>query len=63
VLRLGRAAEGALWFSLPEDPHQVRCNGDPIQAERAGEGVWKIPVRFSGKGVVEIRWNSGEKPR
>jgi alpha-galactosidase len=58
VLRLGREAEGALWVSLPEDPITVRLNGLPIQAERAGERIWKIPVRFTGDGRIEIRWHS-----
>ncbi len=55
VLRLGREADGAIWLALPEDPVKTLWNGAPVRVECAGEGVWKIPVRISGKGVIEIR--------
>jgi alpha-galactosidase len=58
VLQLGREAEGALWISFPGDPARVVLNGDTVEPEHAGEGVWKIPTRFSGKGVLDIRWES-----
>jgi alpha-galactosidase len=63
VLNLGREAEGAVWLSLPENPIKARWNGDPIRAERAGEGVWKIPVHLTGDGILDIRWNNGGRRR
>jgi alpha-galactosidase len=59
VLRLGRDAEGAFWLSLPDRPLYARLNGDPVPFDGQGEGVWKIPVRFSGDGIVDIRWRNG----
>jgi alpha-galactosidase len=52
---LGREAEGAIWLSLPGAPVQAALNGVPIQSESAGDGVWKIPVRFTGNGAIHIR--------
>ena len=45
-----------IWLSLPGRSGQHRWNGAPVQAEQAGESVWKIPVRFSGKGILDVRW-------
>ncbi|MBN2084087.1 MAG: alpha-galactosidase [Anaerolineales bacterium] len=63
VLRLGREAEGALWISLPGDPLRVWVDGVPVRPENAGAGIWKIPVRFAGDGIVDINWNSGGRRR
>jgi len=63
VLRVGRAAEGALWLALPGNPFNARLNGDPINCESAGGGLWKIPVRFTRQGTMDIRWNDGGRRR
>jgi alpha-galactosidase len=55
-LDLGREAEGALWVSLPGEPAGIRIDNGPGYAEKAEKGIWRIPLRLDGKGVVDIRW-------
>ena len=57
VLRLGRAADGALWLALPVRPGAARLNGATVPIVEAGAGIWKIPVKFSGDGILEVRWS------
>jgi len=53
---LGREAEGAIWLVLPGNPIQARVNGEPTRLTYAGDGVWKIPVRLAGDGVLKLSW-------
>jgi len=57
VLRLGREAEGAVWIALPAKPVRSTIEGESIQPERISDDVWKVPVRFSKQGILEIRWS------
>jgi alpha-galactosidase len=59
VLQLGREAEGAIWLALPGEPIHARVNRDPVRFESAGDGLWKIPVRITGNGIINVRWSSG----
>jgi alpha-galactosidase len=56
ALSLGREAEGALWLALPGEPTKCTADRRPVVPKQVGERVWKIPVRFTDKGTLVIRW-------
>lgn len=61
VLRLGREAEGAVWLSLPGEPKTAKLGREPIKPKQIAGNLWKFPVRFTGDGIIDIRWNNGAR--
>jgi alpha-galactosidase len=56
---LGRRADGKLWLALPAASTQAYCNGELVEVEVKGEGVYAMQVEFMGKAEIVIEL--GEK--
>jgi alpha-galactosidase len=56
MLRLGREAEGNIWLAFPGRPERATLDGKPIRPENILRNIWKIPVRFTNEGNLEIKW-------
>ncbi|OGO66434.1 MAG: hypothetical protein A2030_06650 [Chloroflexi bacterium RBG_19FT_COMBO_50_10] len=54
TMEMGRRVEGELWLSLPHAPVSATCNGEQVDVEDKGEGIYKLPMKFTGRGKVEI---------
>lgn len=51
---LGRWVSGDLWLSLPREPSAVTCNGDPVEVNSKGDGIFTLRLGFLGRGIVEL---------
>ena len=51
---MGRQVVGELWLALERAPGMVACNGEAVNVEHIGEGIYALQLRFFGKGRVEV---------
>ncbi len=45
--------EGTLWIHSPTPDPDIRWNGEPAIATRAGPGIYQLTIAFHGLGVLE----------
>jgi alpha-galactosidase len=54
TIDMGRRVEGDLWLALARMPVGVTCNGEQVEVQDKGEGIFSLHLEFTGKARVEV---------
>jgi alpha-galactosidase len=57
TIDLDRQANGILWLALPAPPVSAVCNGTALDIAVAGDGVYRLPLQFTGEAKIEIMYH------
>lgn len=53
TIALGRRAQGAVWLALPGSRPWVRWEGQPLDPEPVGPGIWRVTLTVQEGGLLE----------
>ncbi len=54
TIDLGRRVEGEVWLALPALPGEACCNGEQVNVEEMGQGVYRMQLEYRGKAEIVI---------
>lgn len=54
TIDFGRRVEGSLWFRLPGMPLSAACNGQPVDIDAPGEGIYALHLQFMNRALLEL---------
>ncbi len=56
TIDMHRKASGEVWLALSAAPRGAQCNGERLEVEGKGEGVWSVRVEFMGEAKIAIEF-------